>query len=125
MVPEHPGRTPRTDRPHRLARRTLALAVLVAVALLGPGLAGAGRLHPDVATKLATLPPGGRVAVIVELTDQEDPHQAAAPHRGKRAKLRAVVDALRDKANRTQGPLRGLLAAELAAGRAHRLLPLW
>jgi large repetitive protein len=125
MVPEHPGRTSRTARSHRLVRRSIALTVLVAVALLGTGLAWAGRLHPDVAAKLATLPPGGRLAVIVELTDQEDPRLAAAPHRGKRAKLRAVVDALRDKANRTQGPLRSLLASEQAAGRAHRLLPLW
>ncbi len=74
MVPERPNRLgPRTTRPHRLARRSVALAVLVAVGLLGTGLAWAGRLHPEVTSHLAGLPAGGRGAVIVELTDQADP----------------------------------------------------
>ncbi|HSD77737.1 MAG TPA: CARDB domain-containing protein, partial [Solirubrobacteraceae bacterium] len=87
--------------------------------------AWAGRLHPDVASRLAGLPPGGTLAVIVELTVQADPHAAAAPHATRRARGRAVVDALRDTAARTQGPIRALLAREQAAGRVPRVVPLW
>ena len=101
-------------------------SLLVAVVLLAwTTLAWAGRLHPEVDAHLASLPPGGTASVIVELDDQADPHAAAAGHRTRRAKARAVVDALRDKAARTQGPIRALLAREQAAGRARRVVPLW
>jgi subtilase family serine protease/subtilisin family serine protease len=101
-------------------------SVLLFIAVvLAAGTASAGRLHPDVDAQLATLPPGGQLSVIVELSDQTDPHVSAAPHRNRRARLRAVVDALRNKAGRTQAPIRALLAQERAAGRALRHRPLW
>jgi subtilase family serine protease/subtilisin family serine protease len=65
------------------------------------------------------------VSVIVELADQADPHAAAAGHHDRHARRRAVKDALQDKAARTQGPIRGLLARERAAGRVQRAESLW
>jgi subtilase family serine protease/subtilisin family serine protease len=122
MFPDAPGRP--VARATALAA-LLALLTLAALALGTPAPAGAGQVHPDVEERLAALPPGNPLSVIVELADQADPHAAGRAHRVRRARLRAVVDALRDKAARTQGPIRALLARELAAGRVQRAVPLW
>lgn len=60
------------------------------------------------------MAPGQATRVIIELTAQVDPvaAAAAAPGFARRGRARAVVDALRDVANRTQPPLLALLARE-------------
>ena len=113
-------------RPRHTGSLWLASFLFVAVTwILAPGVVSAGQLHPDVDVQLAALPPGGQLSVIVELVDQADPHVAAAPHRNRRARHRAVVDALRDRAARTQGSIRALLVRERASGRVKRHQPLW
>jgi subtilase family serine protease len=59
------------------------------------------------------------------MTDQADPHAAAAPHATRAARARAVRDLLQQTATRSQGPIRGLLAREQARGRVQRVVPLW
>jgi len=80
-----------------------------------------------VDARLATLPPGGMASVIIELDDQLDPHAAAAVHppHARRARGRAVVDALQDHANRNQVAIRALLAQEQARGTVSRVVPFW
>src|SRR5690349_12537711 len=90
----------------------LALALLVA-----SEAASAGRVHPDLDKRLKEKAEGDLTAVIVELEDRVSPSAAAAnaPERDRRARGRAVVTALKDKADKTQGPIRALLAQEDAA----------
>jgi subtilisin family serine protease len=114
-------------------RLSVKLRVLAAVLgssvviLLSGSLAWAGRLHPDLDAQLKALPPGGTVAVIVEMFDQADPAAAAAtsPHGQRHLRTQAVVDALRDLANQRQGPVRALLAREQAQGNVRRVIPFW
>ena len=108
-----------------MGRSPLAfLALLLAmVAALSPAGAIAGRVSPALEAHLATLPPDSVVPVIVELADQANPHAAASAHRPgeRRARGRAVVDALRDVADRKQPPVRALLSP----GSAHRVKSFW
>jgi subtilisin family serine protease len=104
-------------------------------ALLGASLvilasvpaAWAGRIRPDLEAQLKALPAGGTLPVIVEMLDQADPMAAAAtaPRGQRQQRIRAVVDALRDHANRDQGPVRALLAQERAQGNVSRVVPFW
>lgn len=111
---------------HRIS--LVAFGVLLAAALqLLSGGANAGSVRPDLEARLATLAPGDFVPVIVELTTQANAGAAAsaAADSSRRGRGRAVVDALRDVADRTQPPVRAMLAQEQAAGAARRLTPFW
>jgi len=112
-----------------LSRARLAVfAVLLAMAVvMPPGRANAGSVRADLDAHLATLPPDAQVPVIVELAERANPAavaSAAAPF-NRRARGRAVVDALRGVSERTQPPIRELLAREQAAGAAHKVRPFW
>src|SRR5262249_46831835 len=89
--------------------------------------AWAGRLHPDVELGLGTLPKGGQLSVVIEMTDQADPAVAAAqaPGRGRSARSRAVRDGLVDHANRHQVSILAELVRGQALGDVTRVLPLW
>jgi subtilisin family serine protease len=50
---------------------------------------------------------------------------AAAPAHQRHLRIQAVVDALRDHANRGQGPVRALVAREQAQGNVTRVVPFW
>jgi uncharacterized repeat protein (TIGR01451 family) len=67
------------------------------------------------------------VSVIVELRDQADPWAAAAlaPSDLRPDRAQAVMDALQNVANRSQGPILALLAREQALGLVLRVDPLW
>jgi subtilase family serine protease len=101
---------------------------LLALALLASAtVASAGRIHPDLEKRLGQKAVGDEfTAVIVELEDRVSPSAAAthAPERDRRARGRAVVQALKDKAERTQGPIRSQLQHEDAA-EARNVKPLW
>ena len=101
---------------------------LLALALLaGAMAASAGRVHPDLEKRLGQKAGGEEfTAVIVELEDRVSPSAAAtaAPERDRRARGRAVVQALKDKAEQTQRPIRAQLQAE-DAGDARNVKPLW
>lgn len=105
---------------------TLLVALAVSV-MLSRGPVEAGSVHADLEAQLATLTPGDTVSVIVEMADQVDPRAAAltAPSRDRRARLYAVVDALRNLATRTQTPLLSFLQQEQAVQRVRRFTPLW
>ena len=60
-------------------------------------------------------------------SSRPSPHKPAGAGRaqGRSARVRAVVDALKDKADRTQPGVRGLLDAEAHAGRARDIRSFW
>ena len=107
-----------------LGAAVLATALWV---LLSGSPAWAGRVHPDLEARLQALPPGVPVAVIVEMVDQLDPAAAAAtaPAHQRQLRIQAVVDALRDHANRGQGPVRAIVVREQALGNVTRVVPFW
>jgi subtilase family serine protease/subtilisin family serine protease len=109
-----------------MIRRLLTVAVALSI-LASVGPAWAGRLTPQVEQRLRALPVDGKVSVIVEMIIQGDPAAvaAAAPGRHRAARARAAADFLRDLAQRHQGQIRSYLANERAAGRVHRMTPLW
>src|SRR5688572_2416690 len=96
--------------------RVALLALLVSMAGAFSSAAIAGSVHPKLEAHLAAQPPGADVPIIVELTVQADPHAVASAHppANRRGRGRAVVDALRDVANRHQLPIRALLNQERA-----------
>src|SRR5688572_22914557 len=98
--------------------RVALLALLVAMVGAFSSSAVAGSVHPKLEAHLAAKPPCSLVPVIVELAEQANPHAAAAAHgpSERRARARAVVEALRDVAMRKQPPVRALLAQGEARG---------
>ena len=99
---------------------TKGIAVLVALAMATP--AAAGTLAPDVQAALSGLAAGGKLGVVVHLKDRAD----LGAIKGDRAsRLRATIQALRDKADSTQGPIRTWLQARQGSGGVNRFTPLW
>ena len=86
-----------------------------------------GRLSPALEQKLQQLRPGEKVAVVVELAEQANLSQVISkmPKASRRAKARAVVEALRSVADRTQPSLRDHIQKQRAAGAAERVIPYW
>jgi subtilisin family serine protease len=112
---------------HRSARVLAVVAGASLLTLVVSHAAWAGRVHPELEAQLGALPPGGTLPVIVELFDQADPvgAAAAAPRGQRRLRVKAVVDALRDVANRRQVAVRALLAREQSLGNVRRVTPFW
>jgi subtilase family serine protease/subtilisin family serine protease len=104
-----------------------AVAILFAsILLLSTGLATAGSVHPNLEARLASLPPDADLPVIVELTTRADPAVAGrAPGLQRRARTHAVVNALRDTAQRTQASIKAHLAREQADGVVRKVRPFW
>src|SRR5689334_19118065 len=103
-------------------------AALLAFALLAAGLpASAGGISPELQRRLDSAAADGLVPVIVELNEQGRPAQAAAgvAHGDRHGRARAVVQELKGTANRTQGPVRALIAREEAAGHARNVKSFW
>ncbi|MEW5899972.1 MAG: S8 family serine peptidase [Acidobacteriota bacterium] len=102
-----------------------------ALILLAAFLAGAqsrpDRLHPALEQRLQKLAPGEKLAVIIELDTQAKPLAAISqmPGATRRAKARAVVEALRSTADQHQGPLREHLQKQRTEGAAERIIPFW
>ncbi len=97
------------------------------VASLCTSVAAAGSLHPDLESRLAALPPGAQVPVIVELTTKADPKSAAksAGEFQRRARGRAVVETLRDVAARTQPAVKEQLSQDQASGDVSKVKAFW
>lgn len=107
-----------------MMRAFAALAAIAALHWASP--AAAGRVHPDLDARLATVGPDEHVSVIVELTTQANPKAIAKAHSfDRRARGRAVVDALRHVAEREQGSIRAQLAHEQASGDVRKVKPFW
>jgi bacillopeptidase F len=99
---------------------SIVLATLVWGWTLDPVQAGDPPVPPE--------PPGQFRAIIV-LKEQADPKQAVAhllgQGRQKAARAAAVSQALKAVADRTQGPIRGLLVAAERRGDAGKVRPFW
>ena len=103
----------RSVLPFRLIPLAVVLSVLFALPV------DAAVLGPALADRMRGISPDGEVPVIITLADRAEP--GAVFGRNRRARRERIIQALRDRAQRTQGPLLGLLAAR--GGR--KVLPLW
>ncbi len=103
--------------PIRVPRRRRSCLSLVALAVLaGPALAA--KVHPDLAAAVARE---GRAEALIVLKDQATPALASlAPGADHQARRRALVEALRQRAEAQQAGLRAWLDAR---GIEHR--PFW
>ena len=104
--------------------RSTLLATCLAIAA---AQATAGRLHPVLEEKLRTAGPGETFAVIVELKEQSQPEailagMAKAP---RKARVKALVAALKDRAERGQVALRAELAQQHSLGAVQSMRPFW
>jgi subtilisin family serine protease/uncharacterized membrane protein len=89
--------------------------------------AGAGRLHRDLETRLREAPPGESFAVIVEMKEQLPAAALMAdmPKAPRNARAKALVRALRERAQRGQGALKAELAQQHALGAVKHLRAFW
>ncbi|MBP1596718.1 MAG: peptidase [Acidobacteria bacterium] len=102
-------------------------AVLMLFFLMLGERAWAGQLHPAVEERLLSLQTGSLLSVIVEMEDQADLQSVLAGVAGKsrHERTRDLIEALKQVANRTQGPVRGMLQRELARGAARSVTAFW
>jgi subtilisin family serine protease/subtilase family serine protease len=107
--------------------KTLANAALAALALLAAGYAAAGRVHPALESKMRDAFSGEKLRVIVELKEQAKPAELAraAPKGVRKAKLKALVAGLKDKAQRHQAALHAELERDRTLGAVERIRPFW
>ena len=110
-----------------MKKRFSILALACVLIILMGAQAPIGRLHPLLAQKLKKLPPGEKLAVIVELNEQARPVEVVSGMRGagRKDKARAVSNALRNIADKHQGPLKAHLKEQEALGAAERVIPFW
>jgi subtilase family serine protease len=110
-----------------MKKRFSILALACALIILMGAQAPNGRLHPLLEQRLKKLPPGEKLAVIVELNEQARPAEVISGMRGagRRDKARAVANALRNIADKHQGPLKAHLKEQEALGAAERVIPFW
>lgn len=102
-------------------------AALYCVLLFASLQASAGRLQPELEAQLQAASPGDRLRVIVELEEQVRAAElaAVAPKVARRARARALVEALKDKARRHQAALKAELTREQSLRNVERVTPLW
>jgi subtilisin family serine protease len=108
-------------------RKALALASLLLCTSASAALAG--RISPGLERRVAGMEGSDEITVLVVLRDQapiasldQDLHAARAP---LAARHRAVVDALREAASRSQQPILTELALQRAAGPVRGFTPYW
>ncbi len=97
-----------------------ALATQPASSLTSQPLA---RIDPALAKTISTLQAGNMVTVIVTLKDRADLSAIGGPDR--RARQRAVINALRAKASLSQVRLKALLETRRAQKRVDRITSFW
>jgi subtilisin family serine protease/subtilase family serine protease len=106
---------------------SLRFALAVACLALAALDASAGRLHPRLEQKLRDAAPGETIPVIVEMKDQMKP--APPPARlskaVRKARVKALVAALKDRADRGQLGIRAELAQQQALGAVRRMQAFW
>ena len=100
--------------------KKIIFAVFISLTIIigaGPAVQ-AGIIGPQLNAVLQSLEPDAEVAVIISLADKVDPGQYKELNKGLRRA--ALVQALKGKANATQGPLNALLKGK-GAGRIKQL----
>jgi subtilase family serine protease/subtilisin family serine protease len=107
--------------------KRLATAAAAAIALLGVQHAPAGRLDPALETRLSAAGPSEKIRIIVEMKEQARPRDLirALPKGARKAKLKALLAGLKDKARRRQAGIEAELAREQTMGAAERVVPFW
>jgi len=107
----------------------LIVSIALSVLLLGPlseaqaAPQRAASIDPQVAAHLRGQLAAQQQSVIVLMREQEDVRAIMGTNR--RARQRTVVQALRRRADQTQGPLRRLLKLRSSQGRVASFTPLW
>jgi subtilase family serine protease len=101
----------------------LACSIIMMMSAQAPN----GRIHPALEQKLQKLSPGEKLAVIVELNEQARPSEVISKMRGagRGERARAVINALRNIADKHQEPLKAHLRRQEALGVAERVKPFW
>ncbi len=94
--------------------------------LLSFSLCEAATVSPDLQAVLQTAPSSQEVAIIINLADKVDVKQiplvpASRTREGRAIRRNAIAAALKDKANKTQGPIKALLQSR--GGKKTK--PLW
>ncbi|HEU5284373.1 MAG TPA: hypothetical protein VFU53_11200, partial [Burkholderiales bacterium] len=107
--------------------KTLAKAAMAALALLGAGQAIAGRIDPALEVRMGDAFAGDKLRVIVQMKEQAKAAELAraAPKGPRKAKLKALVAGLKDKARRHQAEVHAELERERTLGRVDRVVPFW
>ena len=89
------------------------LLFVVIFFLFAFSLCEAAVVNPELQAILQTVPSGQEIPVIINLADKADVNQIITPasntREGKANRRNAVAKALKDKADKTQGPLKALL----------------
>jgi bacillopeptidase F len=95
--------------------------ILVGMVVFGVGAltASAGTLHPDLQSQLGRLHPAEEISIIVTLADQQNLHQFT--DRDQKMRRTKIIRALRDKADKTQKPLREFLLNK----HVRKITPFW
>jgi subtilase family serine protease len=108
-------------------QKKIYVSIITIILLMMSARAWAGDVHSSLEKKLQRLTPGEKLAVIVELKEQvrHDRILSTMSGRTRRQKAQAVVRALRDVADRHQGPLRKYLKKKIEGGTAERVIPFW
>jgi subtilase family serine protease len=108
-------------------RKKLFISVLMVIIFLMMADAWAGEIHPALEKKLQKLSPGEKIAVIIELKEQARFSSVLSrlPGRTRSQRVQAIVHALREVADRRQGPLREYLNSQKAKGAVKRVIPFW
>ncbi|HBI15364.1 MAG TPA: hypothetical protein DDY20_07605 [Desulfobulbaceae bacterium] len=91
----------------------------VGLVVIAVSTSHAGTLHPDLLSRLGSLKPSEEISVIVTLIDQQDLQQFTG--RDKKLRRLEITKALRDKAEKTQKPLREFLLNK----NARKIIPFW
>jgi subtilase family serine protease/subtilisin family serine protease len=107
--------------------KRLVTAAAAAIALLCVQHAPAGRLDPALEARLSAAGSGEKILVIVEMKEQARARELirALPKGARKAKLKALVAGLKDKARRRQAGIDADLAREQTLGAAERVVPFW
>jgi serine protease AprX len=100
-------------------KKSILIVIMSLAVVWGAGPAvQAGIIGPELNAVLQSLGPDEEVAIIVSLADKVEPGQFTEPNKGLRRA--ALVQALKGKANATQGPLNAFLRSK-GAGRLKQL----
>lgn len=113
-------------------RTTFSVGLIVCALLVGASASRAahgesgGTGKAGVESILGALPADAMATVIVQLRDRAVlPSQSSGRGSGRGARIRAVVDVLREKAATSQRRLRALLRRRSDEGKVKRFTPLW
>ncbi|MHB8808430.1 MAG: S8 family serine peptidase, partial [Desulfobulbaceae bacterium] len=90
-----------------MMKRIRLISVCAGVVAGAVSIAQAGTVHPDFLSRLGSLNPDEEISVVVTLTEQQDLSQFT--DRDKKSRRAKITRALRDKAAKTQKPLREFL----------------